>query len=167
VNREQRLRAALAGTGLEDQAASLAALPAAQVGLIVTALKASGRAALAADKARRRQRTADRRKYGHIEDDRQNEGTERQTLAWARRAGTNLDTLARLREHYQDGPAVLALAVAGLRSEGYSDTEIGQALGHPRDFARQAVGQRFGRRKQGDRSSDDLYTGPAGTGDPA
>ena len=42
VTREQRLRAALGGTGMEDQAASLATLPAAQVNLICSALKASG-----------------------------------------------------------------------------------------------------------------------------
>ena len=45
MNREERLRAALAGTGLEDRAADLATLPTGQVDLIVSALKASGRAA--------------------------------------------------------------------------------------------------------------------------
>ena len=39
VTREERLRAALAGTGMEDRAAGLATLPAAQVDLIVSALK--------------------------------------------------------------------------------------------------------------------------------
>jgi hypothetical protein len=156
VTRAQRLRAALEGTGLEDQAAGLAALPAAQVDLICSALKASGRAALARDKAKRRQRVADRRKHGHVEDGQQADATERQTLALARRAGSNLDTLARLKEHYDDGPSVLALAVGALRAEGYSDGQIGQALG----VTRYAVGLRFGRR-------GDLYTGPAGTGDPA
>jgi hypothetical protein len=153
VNREQRLRAALEGTGMEDQAASLATLPAAQVDLIVSALKASGRAALARDKARRRQRVADRRKYHHIEDGQQADATDRQALALARRAGSNLDTLARLKDHYDDGPAVLALAVAALRSEGYSDGQIGLALG----VTRYAVGLRFGRR-------GDLYAGPAESG---
>ena len=156
MTREQRLRAALGGTGMEDQAASLATLPAAQVDLICSALKASGRAALARDKARRRQRVADRRKHGHIEDDQQAAAANRQALALARRAGSNLDTLARLKEHYDDGPSVLALAVAALRAEGYSDSQIGSALG----VTRYAVGLRFGRR-------GDLYTGPPGTGDPA
>jgi hypothetical protein len=156
MTREERLRAALDGTGMEDQAASLATLPAAQVDLIVAAIKASRRAALIADKARRRQRVADRRKYRHIEDDQQAAATQRQTLALARRAGSNLDTLARLKEHYDDGPSVLALAVAALRAEGYSDGLIGQALG----VTRYAVGLRFGRR-------GDLYAGRAGTGDPA
>jgi hypothetical protein len=156
MNRESRLRAALAGTGLEDRAAGLAGLPAAQVDLIVAALRASRRAALAADRARRRQRVADRRKHGHIEDYQQAEACQRQTLALARRAGSNLDTLARLRDHYDDGPAVLALAVAGARAQGYSDGEIGRALG----VTRAAVGQRFGRK-------GDLYARPAGTGEPA
>jgi hypothetical protein len=153
VNRAGRLRAALAGTGMEDRAADLATLPAVQVDLIVSALKASGRAALAADKAKRRQRVADRRKYHHIEDDQQAAATERQTLALARRASTNLETLARLKEHYDDGSAVLALAVAGARAQGYSDGEIGAAL----HCTRAAVGQRFGRK-------GDLYTGPAESG---
>jgi DNA-directed RNA polymerase specialized sigma24 family protein len=121
--------------------------------VIVAAVKAAGRAALARDKARRRQRVADRRKHHHIEDDQQAAATERQTLALARRASTNLETLARLKEHYDDGPSVLALAVAGARSQGYSDAEIGAAL----HCTRAAVGQRFGRK-------GDLYTGMAGTG---
>jgi len=146
MNRAERLRSALGGTGLEDQAASLATLPAAQVDLIVAAIRASRRAALAADKARRRQRVADRRRHNHIEDDQQAEATERQTLALARRAGSNLDTLTRLAEHYADGPAVLALAVAGLHAQGYSDGEIGQALG----ITRQAVWKRFPRQPQVD-----------------
>jgi len=135
VTREERLRAALDGTGLEDRAADLATLPAAQVDLIVSALRASGRAALARDKARRRQRVADRRKYNHIEDYQQAEATNRQTLALARRASSNLDTLASLAEHYRDGPAVLGLAVDGLRAQGYTDGEIGRTLGITRASA--------------------------------
>ncbi len=154
MNREDRLRAALGGTGLEDRSPELAALPAPQVDLIVTALKASRRAALIADKARRRQRVADRRRYRHIQDDQQADAAERQTLALARRAGGNLDTLARLRDHYDDGPSVLTMAVHGLRAQGYSDGEIGRALG----ITRAAVGQRFGRKR-------DVYT--AANGDAA
>ena len=153
MTREERLRAALEGTGLEDRAADLAILPADQVDLIVAAVKAGGRAALARDRDRRRQRREDRRRYHHIEDDQQALATERQTLALARRAGSNLDTLARLKEHYDDGHAVLALAVAALRAQGYPDAEIGAALG----CTRAAVGQRFGRK-------GDLYTGPAESG---
>jgi hypothetical protein len=153
VNREDRLRAVLGGTGIEDRAPDLASLPAAQVDLIVAMVRASGRAALARDKARRRQRVADRRKYHHVEDDQQAQACQRQTLALARRAGGSLDTLARLQEHYDDGPSVLTMAVAGLRAQGYSDGEIGRALG----ITRAAVGQRFGRK-------GDLYAGPPESG---
>lgn len=146
MTREERLRAALGGTGLEDRAADLASLPVSQVNLICSALRASGRVALARDRERRRQRVADRRKFRHIEDHQQAAATERQTLALARRAGSNLDTLARLKEHYDDGPAVLALAVAGLKAEGYSDGEIGRALG----ITRQAVWKRFSRQPEVD-----------------
>ena len=104
MNREERLRAALDGTGIEDRAADLATLPAAQVDLIVSAIKASGRAALVRDQDRRRQRREDRRKYNHIEDDQQAGACERPTLTLARRAGSNLGTLDRLKEHYDDGP---------------------------------------------------------------
>jgi hypothetical protein len=156
MNREARLRAALDGTGLGDQAAGLATLPAGQVDQIITMLRAAGRAAIARDKARRRQRVADRRKYGHIEDDQQADATRRQTLALARRAGSNLATLARLAEHYGDGPEVLALAVAGLRARGYSWADIGSALG----ITRQSAWERFG-------CQGDPDTGPAGAGEPA
>jgi hypothetical protein len=153
VNREARLRAALAGTGLEERAADLAALPAAQVDLIVSALKASGRAALARDKARKAQRKKDDRENGNYDESQLADWNDRQALALARRAGTNLETLARLRQHYADGPAVLGLAVAGARARGYSDGDIGRALG----VTRYAVGLRFGRR-------GDLYAGPPESG---
>ncbi len=137
MNRLERLRRGLDGTGLEDRAAELASLPADQVALIVAALRASRRAALADEKARRRQRVADRRSYHHIEDDQQAAATERMTLGLARRAGSNLDTLADLKRHYEDGPSVLALAVAGARAQGYSWGEIAHALGVTRQAARE------------------------------
>jgi hypothetical protein len=141
VNRLERLRAALDGTGLEDQAASLASLPAAQVDLICSALKASGRAALARDKARRRQRVADRRKYQHIEDGQQASATERMLAATGQRAAQSLDALADLvRFERATIPEVKRLAVAGLRAQGYSDPEIGRALG----VTSQRVGQLYG-----------------------
>jgi DNA-directed RNA polymerase specialized sigma24 family protein len=105
----------------------------------VAAVKASGRAALARDRGRRKQRVADRRKYNHIEDQQQAEACQRQTLALDRRAGSNLETLARLKEHYDDAPSVLALAVAALRAQGYSDGEIGAALGLHQGCGRPAV----------------------------
>jgi hypothetical protein len=155
VTREERLRRELPAD-LAHRAAELASLPVAQVDLIVGALRLAHRAGREHERQVRRQRVADRRKYGHIEDDQQADACRRQTLALARRAGGNLDTLARLAEHYDDGPAVLGLAVDGLRAQGYSDGEIGRALG----ITRAAVGQRFGRKR-------DLYAGQAETADPA
>ena len=144
VNREQRLARELYGTGLEHRAAELAGLPVSQVDLIVAIARASRRAGRERERQVRRQRVADRRRHGHVEDGEQATATQRQTLALARRAGSNPDTLARLAEHYADGPAVLALAVAGLRARDYSWADIGAALG----ITRQSAWERFGR--QGD-----------------
>jgi hypothetical protein len=143
MNREERLRRELAGTGLQDRAHELAALPAAQVDLIARALRASGRAALDRDRQRRRQRRVDRRKYGHVEDPDYVAASVRVLGGLGRRAGSSLDALDALHRFIaRDGPAVLAVAVDGLRAQGYSDGEIGGALG----ITRQAVGQRFGRK---------------------
>jgi hypothetical protein len=155
VNREERLRRERPAD-LAHRAAELASLPTAQVDLIVGALRSAHRAGREHERQVRRQRVADRRKHGHIEDDQQADATSRQALALARRAGSNLDTLARLAGHYDDGPSVLALAVAGLRAQGYSDGEIGAALG----ITRQAVWKRFPRQPEVD-------AGPAGTEVPA
>jgi hypothetical protein len=144
VTREERLRAGLAGTGMEDQTAALARLPAPQVDVIVRALRASARAALDHDKQRRRQRREDRRKHNHIEDPVYAAASVRILDGLGRRAGGNLDALGALHRFIAtDGPAVLALAVDGLRAQGYSDAEIGSALG----ITRQAIGQRFGRKR--------------------
>ena len=105
------------------------------------------------DKARRRQAREDRRTYHHIEDDQHAAACERQIQALGHRAAGSLDTLARLKRHYDDGLSVLALAVAGLRAQDYSDAEIGRALG----CTRQAVGERFGRKGS-------LDTGPVESG---
>jgi len=83
------------------------------------------------------------------------------------RASADLYALAWLAGAVDHARDALALAVAGCRSMGYSDTEVGVALGYPREFARQAVGARFGRRKTSGDCSDDHYTGPAESGDPA
>lgn len=141
MNRAERLRRELP-QDMKGRAAELAGLPVAQVDLIVSALRASHRAGREHERAQRRQRRQDRREHHHVEDAQQAAATDRQTLALARRAGSNLDTLARLQDHYDDGPAVLAMAVEGCRAQGYSDGEIGAALG----ITRQAVGQRFGRK---------------------
>jgi hypothetical protein len=69
------------------------------------------------------------------------------------RASNDLDALTWLSGAVDHARDALALAVAGCRATGYSDGEIGQALG----ITRQAVGQRFGRKQE-------VYTGQAEPG---
>jgi len=72
-----------------------------------------------------------------------------------RRASTDLEALEWLAGAADYARAALAMAVDGCRAQGYSDGEIGTALG----ITRQAVGQRFGRKR-------DVHAGQAETGDP-
>jgi hypothetical protein len=60
-----------------------------------------------------------------------------------RRASADLPALKALAEAVDNARQILALAVDGARARGYSDGEIGRALG----ITRQAVGQRFGRKQ--------------------
>jgi hypothetical protein len=83
-------------------------------------------------------------------------GVVRQIRRMGDRASGDLDALAWLAMMAVQARQALALAVDGCRARGYSDGEIGQALG----ITRQAVGQRFGRKH-------DVHTGPAETGVPA
>jgi hypothetical protein len=66
------------------------------------------------------------------------------------RASADLEALKWLAGAAEHARGVLAVAVDGCRARGYSDGEIGAALG----ISRQAVGQRFGRKR-------DVYTGQA------
>ncbi len=141
MTREQRLRAALPGAG-DDLIGRLAALPAGVVSDVVTAAKQAHRRGRAHEVAVRRQRKADRRNHGHIEDDQQAGATARMLGATARRAGQSLDALAALAQFEHSIPELKRVAVADLRAQGYSDPEIAEALG----ISRQAVGQTFGRK---------------------
>lgn len=153
MNREERLRRELPD-GLKDQAAGLAGLPAAQVDLVVRALRASHRAGREHEKQVRRQRREDRRKYNHIEDHDYAAASVRVLAGLGGRAGRSLDALGDLDRFIAEaGPAVLAMSVNDCRARGYSDGEIGAALG----ITRQAVGQRFGRK-------GGVHAGTAGTG---
>jgi hypothetical protein len=145
VNREERLRRELPGD-LKDRAGELAGLPVATVDLIVAGLRASHRAGREYETCQRRQRRENRRRYGWVEDDQYADAAVRFLDGLGRRAGANLEALAALAAIIRQARTLLALAVAGARAVGYSDTEIGEALGHPRESARQAVGQRFGPR---------------------
>jgi DNA-directed RNA polymerase specialized sigma24 family protein len=69
-------------------------------------------------------------------------GLVRQIASMGKRASADLDALAWLAGAVDHARDALTMAVDGCRSRGYSDGEIGQALG----ITRQAVGQRFGRK---------------------
>lgn len=161
MTREERLRAALAGTGLEDQAAELAALPASQVDLIVAGLKASHRAGREHERQVRRQRHAGKvearearrredeekaRRTGRPEDREVVSGVQdtgyaaafsRQAGAFAARAAFSPAALTEMLRFYAGKDAALAMAVAGLRAAGYSDAEIARAHGTSRNYIRQ------------------------------
>jgi DNA-directed RNA polymerase specialized sigma24 family protein len=66
------------------------------------------------------------------------------------RADGDLEAVQSLAEMIDRARDTLGLAVDGCRGRGYSDGEIGAALG----ISRQGVGQRFGRKRE-------VYTGPA------
>lgn len=139
MNREDRLRRELAGTGLEDRAADLAGLPVAQVDLIVAALRASHRA------GRDHEAQVRKRNRGRARDaDEIAEGIARLLDGMGRRAEAgDLDAAAVLYDLTERrGPRLLRAGVAGLRAAGYSDPEIAAGLG----VTRQAIGERFGRR---------------------
>jgi hypothetical protein len=88
----------------------------------------------------------------------------RQIRSMGVRASADLDALQWLAGAADYARAALAVAVDGCRARGYSDTEIGMALGYDKPNARQAVGARFGRRKQAADCSDDRYTGQPESG---
>jgi hypothetical protein len=138
VNREARLRRLLDGTGLEGEAAVLAANP--DAGLIAAVIKASRDAAVKhAAELRKRQRQE--RKY---DADQVGEAAGRMLGGVGKRgAGGDIDAAAVLYDLIERrGKALLALTVSGLRGAGYSDPEIARAFG----ITPQAVGQRFGRK---------------------
>lgn len=173
MNREDRLRRELPAE-LKNRAGELAGLPVAQIDLIVAALRGSHRAGREHEKQARRQlrerkqRQRENAGFDTSADDAEvADATEAMvSRSLVPRAAISLEALARLDQHYKDGPAVINLAVAGARARGYSDTQIGVALGHPPEYARQAVGQRFGRRGSPADCSDDHYTRQAAGGAP-
>jgi predicted nucleic acid-binding Zn ribbon protein len=96
-----------------------------------------------------------------IEDDSYAAGVVRLIRKMGVRASADLEALRWLAGAAEHARGALAAAVDGCRARGYSDTEIGMALGYDKPNARQAVGARFGRRKQAADCSDDRYTGTA------
>jgi hypothetical protein len=112
------------------------------------------------DECRRKGQKAER----IIEDDSYAAGVVRLIRKMGIRASADLEALKWLAGAAEHARGALAVAVDGCRARGYSDTEIGMALGYDKPNARQAVGARFGRRKQAADCSDDRYTGQPESG---
>lgn len=93
-------------------------------------------------------RARQQKKENVIENSDYARGLVRQIRSMGKRASADLDALAWLASAADHARCALAVAVDGCRARGYSDGEIGQALG----ITRQAVGQRFGRKH-------DVYAG--------
>ena len=145
-SRSTRLLALLDGTEAQELVGPLSRLSVAEVDLIVRALKASRRAGADSEQERRRRR---RKNKGGTDDEKVAAVIGQLSRSLAGRAAGTLETLALLKRHYDDGPAMLALAVTGARARGYSDADIGRALG----VTGSAVGERYGRRGSGPTST--------------
>jgi len=154
VNRAARVRRVIPGAA-DELVAALAARPAVEVDLIVAGLRQARRDALVQEKARRRQARADARRHHHYDEDQLTQRNIRMISATGARASSDLDALEGLALFVAHADGLMHLAVAGLRARGYSDEEIGTALG----ITRQAVGQRFGRKRAF--TPDDLAGGAA------
>ena len=99
-----------------------------------------GRRRFCSDDHRRRGQKAER----IIEDDSYAAGVVRLIRKMGVRASADLEALKWLAGAAEYARGALAVAVDGCRARGYSDGEIGAALG----ITRQAVGQRFGRKRE-------------------
>jgi hypothetical protein len=99
-----------------------------------------GRRRFCSDDHRRRGQKAER----VIEDDSYAAGVVRLIRKMGVRASADLEALKWLAGAAEHARGALAVAVDGCRARGYSDGEIGAALG----ISRQAVGQRFGRKRE-------------------
>ena len=78
-----------------------------------------------------------------VEDDSYAAGVMRLISTMGVRASADVEALRWLAGAVEHARGALAMAVDGCRARGYSDGEIGAALG----ITRQAVGQRFGRKR--------------------
>lgn len=156
MNRADRLRRVVPGAPAALITA-LAARPAAEVDLIVAALRQARRDERQHQAELRRQRKRDDRTYRNWDEADLSGRNLRLISRQGVRAATNLDALAGMAEARRLLDDGIAAAVASLRALGHRDEKIGQALG----VSRQAVGQRFGRK--GEFTADDLAAG-GGTG---
>ena len=101
------------------------------------------------DECRRRGQKAER----VTENDTYAASVVRQIDSMGVRASADVEALRWLAGAVEHARGALAMAVDGCRARGYSDAEIGRAL----DISRQAVGQRFGRKR-------DVHTGTPESG---
>lgn len=145
MNRADRIRRQIPAAD-DDLVAALAAKPAAEVDMIVAALRQARRDALDHEKARRQQRRTDARRNRWYDREELTGRNVRLLHAADRRAATGqaaaLAELAGMAELTVAADRVIASMVARAREAGLSDGDIGQALG----ITRQAVGQKYGRK---------------------
>ena len=146
--RADRVRKVVPGLAEED-ISTLASLGQAELTVVLRALHQARRDERQHLADRKRQAKTDKRNQPGLADDGFKAEDYLDSLlvkSVVPRAGRSLEHLARLRQHYADGPEVMALAVAGARAKGWSDTQIGMALGYEKEYARQEVHRRFGSR---------------------
>jgi hypothetical protein len=143
VNREQRLRKAVPGAD-SSLISTLAALPAADVTLILAALRQARRDEREHQAALKRQRKTDNRIHGNYDEaDLARRNLAIITSQGKRASGGNLDALEALSELRRHADKWITQAVNGCRDHGYSDHDIALAL----DVTRQAVSQRYPRQE--------------------
>ena len=143
MNREQRLRKAVPGAD-SNLIGALAGLPAAEVTLILAAVRQARRDEREHQAELKRQRKADDRNHGNYDEaDLVRRNLAIVTSQGKRAAGGNLDALGALGQLRKHADTWLAQAVNGCREQGYSDHDVAQALG----VTRQAVSQRYPRQE--------------------
>lgn len=152
MTREERLRRALADTGMEDQAPALAGLPAGQVTVIVAAIKASHRAGREHEREVRRQRKADASKHDHFREDIVPRNLRLVGKQGERAGSGDLDMLAGLAQLRRLADGLIGRGVAGCRARGIPDTAIAEAL----SVTKQAVSKRWQRSTEVDPETPEM-----------
>jgi hypothetical protein len=141
VNREERLRRVIPGAD-DALITALAAKPAAEVDVIVAALRQARRDERQHQADRKRQAKADARNHHHYDSDELAGRNVRLLRSSGQRAEHgDLDALRGLAEFARSADRMIHLAVDGLRARGVSDAEISRYLG----CTRQSVHGRFRR----------------------
>jgi hypothetical protein len=142
VNRADRLRKIIPDAP-DAMIGALATMPAAEVDRWLPALRQAKRAGRVHEAGLRRQRKADSAKFRWYDEDQLRAAVVRRIGSTGKRASADLAALESLAKFVRYSGFMIEMAVASLRAQNVSDDEIGQALG----VTRQAVGQRFGRKR--------------------